>query len=168
MLVKAPQGYGSMIPLRPILFGLALAIVLPAAAQEQPVYKKVPSATLERVLGDLNIQYKKTAGDREGFFYYQFERNGYRIRLHNYAGKDLWLEALASDRLSLEDVNRWNQRAKFSRCVLLDQNGKKTVSLESQLDCLGGVTDAIVRQFIQRFDGEVRSFAKFVDGALAR
>ncbi len=154
--------------MRPTVLALALTIAAPARAQEQPVYKNVSSATLERILGDLKIQYKKTAGDKEGFFYYEFDRNGFRIRLHNYAGKDLWLEALSSDRLSLEDVNRWNQRAKFSRCVLLKNNSKMTVSLESQLDCLGGCTDAIVRQFIQRFDGEVRSFATFVSDTLAR
>jgi hypothetical protein len=150
------------------LFLLLAALAAPASAQEQPVYKNVSSATLERVLGGLHIQYKKTRSDKDGFDYYAFERNGYRVRLHNYAGKDLWLDALCSDGLSLEGVNRWNQRAKFSRCVLLNSDGKKTISLESQLDCLGGCTDAIVRQFIRRFDGEVRSFAAFVNSTRAR
>jgi hypothetical protein len=166
--MQAPQEHRNMIRLRLIPGALALLIAVPAVAQEQPVYKNVPSASLERILGELKIQYKKTAGDKAGFFYYEFERKGYRIRLHNYAGKDLWLEALSSDRLSLKDVNRWNQQAKFSRCVLLTGNGKMTVSLESQLDCLGGVTDATVRQFIRRFDGEVRDFAMFVNDTLAR
>jgi hypothetical protein len=39
---------------------------------------------------------------------------------------------------------------------------KDTISLEAQLDCVGGVTDNIIRQFIQRFDGEVAQFNKFI------
>jgi hypothetical protein len=151
-----------------LLFAALAARAALASAQEQPVYKNVSTATLERILTGLHIQYKKTRSDKDGFDYYEFDRNGYKIRLHNYAGKDLWLDALCSDRLSLEDVNRWNQRAKFSRCVQLNSDGKKTISLECQLDCLGGCTDAIVRQFIRRFDGEVRSFAAFVNSTRAR
>ena len=57
-------------------------------------------------------------------------------------------------------VNEWNVQAKFSRAVRL-KGDKGVVSLESQLDCIGGVTDAIIRQFINRFDGEMQQFTKF-------
>jgi hypothetical protein len=155
--------------LRPILCALILAVGgATAAAQDQPIHKNVSSSTLEGILANLNIQHKKSPGDKQGVFLYDFERGGYKIRLHNYDGKDLWIEALWSDRLALEDVNRWNQKAKFSRCVLLNNNGKITTSLESQFDCLGGCTDAIIRQFIVRFDGEVRNFATFVNDTQTR
>jgi hypothetical protein len=42
--------------------------------------------------------------------------------------------------------------------VLQNVNGVETSILESQLDVPGGVTDQIVRQFIVRFDQEVRNF----------
>ncbi len=45
---------------------------------------------------------------------------------------------------------------------MLKTGDKLDVSLESQLDCLGGVTDPIVRNFVTRFDGELRDFVKFI------
>jgi hypothetical protein len=146
-------------------------VCFPAAALAQTpqlVYKNVSSETLERILKDINIQYKKSAGNKQGLFYYEYTRNNFTLRLHNYEGKDIWIEALFTDRMSLEDVNRWNVRAKFSRCVLLNSDAKTTVSLENQLDCLGGCTDAILRQFIVRFDSEVRDFADFVKNSQPR
>ncbi len=80
----------------------------------------------------------------------------------------MWIDAVFTDKMSADDANRWNVRAKFSRCVLLNTNDKATVSLENQFDCLGGCTDAIVRQFVVRFDGEVRDFVEFVKNAQAR
>jgi hypothetical protein len=156
--------------LGPAVLGLALLLpaAWPASAAAQQVYKNVSSAKLEQILNDLGISYKKTNGNREGIHFYDYTRNGYKIRLHNYEGKDLWIDALWSDPLTLEDCNRWNVRAKFSRAVLLDNSGKKTVSLENQFDCLGGTTDAFVRQFVVRFDGEVRDFAQFIQNAQAR
>ena len=60
-----------------------------------------------------------------------------------------------------DEINRWNADAKFSRLVLIPQRDKTTLSLESQLDCLGGVTDALIKQYINRFDDEAKKFAKF-------
>jgi Putative bacterial sensory transduction regulator len=162
----------SMIP-RIAVSLLAATIVggAPAAAPAQApqtVYKNVSSEALERVLQDMRIGYKKTPGNKDGVFYYEYDRNGFTLRLHNYAGTDLWIEALFSDRLSLEDVNRWNVQAKFSRCVLLQSNDKTTTALENQVDCRGGCTDAMVRQFVNRFDHEVRTFADFVKKTQAR
>jgi len=137
-------------------------LLLPLAAHAQQVYKNVPSDRLEKILADLKIEYKKSQGNNASIHFYDYTRNGFKIRLHNYEGKDLWIDALFSDRMSPEDINRWNVRAKFSRAVLLTNNDKTTVSLENQYDVLGGCTDAIVRQFIVRFDNEVRDFADFI------
>ncbi len=152
--------------LGPVVLGLFLTLA--PAAPAQAVYKNVSSQTVERILGDLGIQYKKSNGNKEGIHFYDYTRNGFKIRLHNYNGQDLWIDALWSDPLTMEDCNRWNVRAKFSRAVLLNNQGKNVVSLENQFDCLGGVTDAIVRQFIVRFDNEVRDFAEFIRNSGAR
>ncbi len=152
--------------LGPVVLGLVLAFAPDASAQA--VYKNVSVQTVERILNELGIQYKKSNGNKEGIHFYDYTRNGFKIRLHNYNGQDLWIDALWSDPLTIEDCNRWNVRAKFSRAVLLNNNGKNVVSLENQFDCLGGVTDAIVRQFIVRFDGEVRDFAEFIRSSGAR
>jgi len=149
-----------------VVLGLALALPAPATAQQ--VFKNVSSQKIEQILGDLGISYKKSNGNREGIHFYDYTRNGFKVRLHNYEGKDLWIDALWSDPLTMEDCNRWNIRAKFSRAVLLNQNNKNTVSLENQYDCLGGCTDAIIRQFVLRFDNEVRDFASFIQNSLPR
>lgn len=137
------------------------------AQTPQPVYKNVSSEMLERILKDIGIAYKKSAGAK-GSVSYEYNREGYTIRLQNYEGKDLWLEALFGDRLALGDVNGWNIRAKFSRCVLLQSAGKSSMSLENQFDCLGGCTDQNVRQFILRFDQELRNFAAYVKNTMPR
>jgi hypothetical protein len=150
---------------RCILLGaltLGLTVLLPIRTSAQDVYKNVTSAKVEKILAELKIDYKKSPGKKDGVFFYDYTRNGFKIRLHNYEGKDLWIDAIFSDNLSPEEINAWNVRAKFSRAVLLKDNDRTTVSLENQYDCLGGCTDAFLRQFVNRFDGEVRDFTDFV------
>jgi hypothetical protein len=133
-----------------------------ADGEEGLVYMLVPGEKLEKILDGMDIKYKKLPAKKDGVQFYDLQSGGHVLRLHNYGGQDLWLDCVFSVKLGLQDVNAWNGRAKFSRAVLIKKDDQQTISLESQLDCLGGVTDAIVRQFIRRFDGEVRSFEKFV------
>jgi hypothetical protein len=146
-----------------LLLVLALGFLLPQGGSSQTkVYKSVTNDTLEKILKSLELKFDK--GERKikdnSVTHYEFKRDGQTQRIINY-GDDLWLECLFDRKLKPEDVNRWNAEAKFSRAVLLDQKDNKTaVSLEAQLDCLGGVTDATVKQFVNRFDEEARKFAK--------
>jgi hypothetical protein len=73
----------------------------------------------------------------------------------------LWIECTYERRMKAEEINRWNADAKFSRLVLIEQKEKTILSLESQLDCQGGVTDAVIKNYINRFEEEVNRFAKF-------
>jgi len=114
---------------------------------------------VEGVLGDLGISYKKSSGDKEGVHFYDFDRDGFKVRLSNFNGKDLWLSALFP-RTSLDAVNGWNQKAKFSRAVQFLDKDVERVSIESQIDCAPGVTAGIIRQFVRRFDLELRQYAK--------
>lgn len=126
------------------------------------VYKDVSAEKLEKILQSLGIEFKKDKGKRAGVVYYDFRKGDRPVRLHNYNGKDLWLDTIYDDKLTLALVNGWNVRAKFSRAVQLKNGEKTTVSLESQIDCTGGVTDAILRQFVRRFDNEIRQFEKYI------
>lgn len=140
----------------------ALAIIV-SISSGQDVFRKVTAAKLEGILKELDITYKKTAGKSEGIFFYDYDRNGFNIRLHNYNGEDLWIDAVFSDKMTLQEINKWNIRAKFSRAVLIkDSKDKEAVSLESQMDCLGGVTDNIIKLYINRFDGELADFKKLL------
>ena len=132
-----------------------------APADDKQVYRNVAAEKIEAILKSMKIDYKKVKGKADGIWFYDFERNDYKIRLHNYQGNDLWIDAHFNDKLPLEEINKWNARAKFSRAVQL-MSAKQSVSLESQIDCVGGVSDGIIRQFIQRFDGELMQFSKFL------
>jgi hypothetical protein len=150
--------------LKPLLVSVALlgGMLSLAAGQDAKVYSSIPSDKIEKILGDMDIKFKKVAGKKDGVDFYDLEAGGRVLRLHNYGGQDLWLDCVFSEKLTLADVNGWNTRAKYSRAVLIKQDDKTTVSLETQIDCLGGVTDAIVRQFIRRFENDVKAFEKYL------
>jgi len=141
---------------------LALGCGLVGAQTQELVSHSVSNEKLETILKELNISYQKNPGKKEGIYSYDFERKGIKIRLFNYSGDDLWIETDYSEKATLEEVNRWNMRAKFSRAVLVKDSGNASISLESQIDCTIGITDGMVRQFVERFDGEIQSFFNFM------
>ena len=132
------------------------------SADDDAVYTKVTSDKLEGVLKGLNIAFKKLEA-KGGATAYDFESNNHKLRLVNFGGSDLMIDAHFK-KLKLEDVNQYNLNRKFIRCVAYNVKGNEYTSLESNLDCVGGVTDAIVRNFIRAFDIEVTEFSKYVQG----
>jgi hypothetical protein len=133
-----------------------------AAVQEEVVVTKITSGRLEKILKDMNIEFKKVPAMEEDIFTYEFERDTFKVRLHNFKGEDLMLDA-AFKEIPLTEVNQYNSGRKFIRAVLYQPDkGKKYTSLEANLDCTGGVSDRIIRYFIGTFDGELREFAKFI------
>jgi hypothetical protein len=144
------------------LVGITLCLLLPAGGWSQgKVLKNVSNDMVEKTLQSLDLKFEK--GERKvkdsTIAYYDFKRDEQSYRLYNYV-TDLWIECLFDKKLTPELVNAWNAQAKFSRAVLLEQKDKTSLSLESQLDCLGGVTDAMVKQFVNRFDEETKKFMK--------
>lgn len=143
---------------------IAMTFVLTNHASSQSkVTRNVSNEMLEKVLQSLQLKYNKAERKDKDLstWYYDFTRSDQPCRLYNY-GNDLWIECTFEKPLKLEEINRWNADAKFSRLVLIEEKKDKTiVSLESQLDCLGGVTEATIKQYINRFDEEAKKFAKF-------
>jgi Putative bacterial sensory transduction regulator len=131
---------------------------------EEETFKNVASDRLERILRDLNIDFRKTP-DRKtnNIFYYDFERNNFKIRLTNFGGQDLMIDC-AYAAAPLAKVNQWNIKRTYVRAVFYpgSNNTKPVTTLESNLDCLGGTTDGIIRYFISSFDGEVKAFDEFL------
>jgi hypothetical protein len=116
---------------------------------------------VEKALTDLNIRFEKKEGKGPNVYFYNYERNSYKIRLGNHGGKFLWQSA-AFPRTSLEQINAWNVRAKFSRAVLNRDGNQEAAVIETQFDCAGGITAGMLRQFLLRFEGEVRDFDRFL------
>jgi hypothetical protein len=142
---------------------LAFSLFLTCEAFSQSkVYRTVGNDAIEKILQSLELKYQK--GERKDkdstTMYFDFTRGGQPFRMYNY-GSDLWIECTFEKKLNAEDINRWNSEAKFSRLILIEQKDKTILSLEAQLDCLGGVTDAVIKQYINRFDEEAKKFAKF-------
>ncbi len=129
---------------------------------QELVFHTVASEKLEATLKDLDIAFQKKPGKKEGIFTYDFVRKDIKIRLYNYEGEDLWIETDVTEKVTLEQVNAWNMCAKFSRAVLVQGDTNTTISLENQVDCTIGMTDGMLRQFIQRFESEAQSFSKFL------
>ncbi len=134
---------------------------VPDASAQSKLPRSVNDQTVEKILQGMQLKYTKNQRkEKEGAITnFYFKRGDASCRLTNY-GSDLWIEWQVDKKLKLDDVNRWNAQAKFSRLVLIDADKQASVSLEAQLDCLGGVTDALIRQFINRFDDEAKKFAK--------
>jgi len=146
------------------VFAFVIALVTPHVALAQAkVSRDVSNETVEKVLQGIGLKFTKAPPkDKDAaLLYFEFTRSDLPVRLKNY-GKDLWIETTVDKKLRLDDVNRWNADAKFSRLVLIENKDSTTLSLEAQLDCTGGVTEAAIRQFVNRFDEETKKFAKFV------
>lgn len=145
-----------------ILACFLLALAPPTVLSQSKVYRAVTNEGLEKILQGLDLKFQKDERkDKDATTtFYDFKRGDQSYRLYNYVN-DLWIECTFEKAMKAEDINRWNSDAKFSRLVLIPQREKTVLSLESQLDCLGGMTDAVIRQYINRFDEEAKKFAKF-------
>jgi hypothetical protein len=146
-----------------LLIGCTILLVLPLVGHAQSkVYRSVSDGTVEKILQSLEVKYAKEERKHKDatIMFFDFKRGDHSFRLYNYQS-DLWIECTYERAMKAEEINRWNADAKFSRLVMIEQKDKTILSLESQLDCLGGVTDALIRQYINRFEEEAKRFAKF-------
>jgi hypothetical protein len=126
------------------------------AVTEEVVVKKVTPKMLEKVLDELKIQYKKGEGKAKDTFFYDFKRNNFDVRLTCFGGDDLMIDCIWGA-APVAKLNQWNLKRHYIRAVLY---GGTTpyVALESNLDCIGGTSESIIRYFITTFDVEVRDF----------
>lgn len=132
-----------------------------ASELDERLFSPVTSEKIEAVLKNLKIAYEKSDLKNNGGQYYDFEASNFKIRLVNFAGKDLMIDAHFK-KLPLEDINRWNLEKKFIRAVYYSVKGTEYTALESNLDCEVGTTEGILRNFIVGFQEDVKEFAKYV------
>jgi hypothetical protein len=136
--------------------------VTDTSADDQ-LFAPVTSQKIEAVLKGLNIAYEKHDLKDGAGQYFDFEASNFKVRLINFGGKDLMVDAHFK-KIPLEDVNRWNLEKKFIRAVSYSVKGMEYTALEMNLDCEAGTTDGIIRNFIVGFHEDVKQFAKYVQG----
>jgi hypothetical protein len=147
-----------------VILTILLAAVSSGRAQDDKVFKGLSTEQTEAFLTKTKIEYKKAESKAPGTFMYDFKRKSFTMRLYHFDGKDLMLDAVFPV-MPLDRVNDWNIKAKFSRATLQKDARGLFVTLESNLDLLGGVTEGTLKQFVLSFDDEVQLFAKYVGGA---
>lgn len=130
------------------------------AAQEVKVFTQLTPDQTEDLLKKFGIDAKKIDTKNAGTIFYDYKKGNYAIRLYHFAGKDLMLDAVFP-KLPLEKINEWNVKAKFSRACIHKDNKGEYMSLESNIDLIGGVTEGALKQFFTSFDDEVALFVRF-------
>ena len=124
------------------------------------IYTNLSNERLENLLKDANIPFQKNVNPN-GLGLFVFKTMDCEIRLHNFGGKDLMLDAHFG-KMDLEDANQWNLKKKFIRTVVYTEKGKTYSALEANLDITGGVTDGIVRQFLAAFSEDLAEFQNYL------
>jgi hypothetical protein len=148
-----------MVTLKKSVFVGALILTLAPNARAQEVFKEISSQRLEDLLSNMNIQYKKNAGNK-GTTWYDYKTKGQEVRLWNFNGKDLMIDIFLP-KVDWQVINNWNGNAKFSRARLNKdpKTGTESTVIESNLDVVGGVTEDTIRHFIRSFDIELANWA---------
>ena len=147
-----------------LLAGAAMATASrPADAQTtEKVYRSFTPDQVGSFLTDLEIKFSKNQPkDTPRDVDFEFRRKGFDLRLTLREGKMLWIAAYFP-KTTLEKINDWNVKAKFTRAVLVHIANKDYTAVEAQLDINGGCTEGMAKQFIRRFDDEVANFDRFI------
>lgn len=154
--------------MRSVLASFALLLALSPAVfgQDEKLFKNVSPSELEGMLKRFDVGFKKAESKVPGIGLYDFSRKNFNVRLYSYEGKDLMLDAVFP-KTTLEKVNEWNLRAKFSRAGLRKDPKGEFVTLEANLDLMGGAAEGTIRQFVLSFDDELATFARFLGDTTA-
>ncbi len=140
---------------------LVFLAIANSALSQDAVLKEVSPEQLEKILGDLKFEAKKSFSKKKDEAYFDFMHGAYRARLTSYDGKDLMLDSVFPA-VSMEKANTWNTKAKFSRVSIQKEGGNFFSILEFNFDVSGGVTANAAKQFVVRFGDELKEFDSYV------
>ncbi len=138
-----------------------VAVVPCARAQDDKVFREMTPEATEKLLKELKIEYAKSSAKKGDEHYYDFTRNNYKIRLTYVSPKELMLDCVFRG-LPLEKVNQYNTITRVARASWQSDNSGAFTLLEYGLDITGGATVGTLKQYLTRFDEELRNYDKFV------
>ena len=120
---------------------------------------EVTNEKLENIFKTQGINFQRKVNNA-GVVMFDFELNGQKLRMYNFGGKDLMIDAHFR-KISLEDANRYNLNRKFVRAVNYKGKDVEYTALENNLDCEVGVTEGMIRNWINSFGDDARHFSEF-------
>src|SRR5579862_9791537 len=105
-----------------------IAVVSQAQAQDDKVYRALPPETTEKMLQELKIEFKKTSSKKGDEHYYEFTREGFKIRLTQFSPEELKLDCVFRG-IPLDSVNAWNfEKTRVTRALYYkDASGEITL-----------------------------------------
>ena len=120
---------------------------------------EVTDEKLENVLKTQGINFTKKVNP-SGVTTFDFELSSHKLRMYNFGGKDLMIDAHFK-KVPLSAANRYNLNRKFIRVVNYKGKEVEYTALEYNLDCEAGVTEGAIRNWIISFGGDVEHFADY-------
>jgi hypothetical protein len=137
-------------------------VVIPCAqGQDDKVFRALSPEATEKLLQDLKIEYKKTSSKKGDEHYYDLLRDTFKVRLTHFSPREMKLDCVFRG-MPIDAVNAWNSSTRFSRASHLKESTGELTLLDYALDLSGGATTGTVKQFVLRFDEELKKYDKFV------
>ena len=152
---------------RMILTLFVFIVVIPRTqAQDEKIFRALTPEATEKLLQELKLEFNKSVSKKGDEHYFEFKREKFRIRLTQYPSQELKLDCVFRG-VPLDMVNLWNTGARYSRATLHKDGATDITLLEYALDISGGATAGTIKQFVQRFDEDLKKYDKYVSGNAA-
>jgi hypothetical protein len=116
----------------------------------------VPHSTMRSILRGLRVEFSEKPADDSVAF--DFQLNSHKVTLLNHI-KDMQLSACFEGVVDPMKMNRWSQEHFFTRAYV-DEQG--CASLGADVNFAGGVTKAMIEEWVNEFSTAVTVFARFV------
>ncbi len=155
----------SLIRVRMLIASLVVFIVIvpSSLAQEDKLQRDLAPEGIEKLLQELKIEFKKTASKKGDEHYFDFVRSNFRVRWTLFPSKDVMLDCVFAG-VTIEKLNEWNAFTRVTRASFHKENTGDITILEYGLDLTAGHSTGMLKQYLARFDDELKKYEKFVTG----
>lgn len=143
-----------------------VAVIPCASAQDDKVLRDLTPQAMETLLKELKIEFAKSSSPKGEEHYFDFQRNNFKVRLTHVSTKELMLDC-AFRGLPIEKVNQYNTITRVARASWQRDNSGPFSLLEYGLDVSAGITVGSFKQYLTRFDEELRNYDRFVAETVA-
>ena len=143
-----------------------IAVVPSSLAQEDKLQRDLTPEGVEKLLQELKIEFKKVTSKKGDEHYFDFMRSNFRVRWTLFPSKDVMLDCVFAG-ISIEKLNEWNAFTRVTRASVHKENTGEITILEYGLDLSAGHSTGMLKQYLARFEDELKKYEKFISGAVA-